>query len=172
MKVIKAIDNGLTKVEEFLAEILMICMIATVTIQIVNQAFLHLDCFTWTEELSRVFLIWTLMIGACIVTKRGKHLVVTFIYDGLKGPFKKVVRALVLLISIAVCCYICWSGIYMVKGQLAGKQTFAMIGLPTPAASVAVPICFGIMALRFLMIGIEEFFGPQEAEVVEEGGDK
>jgi len=169
MKVVKAIDNGLTKVEEFLAMILMIGMILTVTLQIVNQAFLHLDGFAWTEEFSRVLLIWTLMIGSCIVTKRGRHLVVTFVYDGLKGPVKMIVRILVLLISIFVCCYVCRSGIYMVKSQNAGNQTFAMIGLPMSYASISVPICFGIMALRFVLIGIEEVYN---AIVAKKGGDK
>ena len=170
MKVINAIDNGLAKIEEFLAEILMICMIATVTIQIVNQAFLHLSYFTWTEELSRVFLVWTLMIGACIVTKRGKHLVVTFIYDNLKGTFKTIVRVLVLLISIAVCFYVSWSGVYMVKAQIAGKSTFAMIGLPTPVASISIPICFAVMGIRFIIIGIQELYAAKHG--VQEGEDK
>ena len=156
MKIVNAIDKGLSKVEEFLAMILMIAMILVVSLQIINQAFMHLDGLAWTEELSRVLLVWTLMIGACIVTKRGSHLVVTFIYDNLKGAFKVIVRALVILICILVCCYVCRSGIYMVKAQTKGHQLFAMLGLPLSVASVSIPICFGIMAIRFAIIGIQE----------------
>ena len=157
MKVVNAIDKGLAKIEEFIAMILMAGMIIVVSLQIINQAFLHLSIFTWTEELSRVLLVWAIMIGACIVTRRGSHLSVTFIYDGLKKPVQRVVRVLVLLICIFVCCYVTRSGVYMVMKQTSGHQLFAMLGLPLSVASISVPICFGLMAIRFVIIGIQEF---------------
>ena len=156
MKVIDVIDKALAKVEEALAMVLMIIMLIVVTIQVVNQAFLHFNNITWTEEISRILLVWVIFIGACIATRRGSHLVVSFVYDNLKGPAKIIVRIFVLLTCIFVTAYICRSGIAMVQVQKAGKQFFGITGLPVYVASLAVPVCFAEMCLRFIMITIRE----------------
>ena len=69
MKIIDIVDKGLAKVEEILAMVFMIIMLIVVTIQVVNQAFLHFNNVTWTEEISRILLVWVIFIGACIATR-------------------------------------------------------------------------------------------------------
>ena len=164
MKIIDIVDKGLAKVEEILAMVFMIIMLIVVTIQVVNQAFLHFNNVTWTEEISRILLVWVIFIGACIATRRGSHLVVSFVYDNLKGPAKIAVRVFVLRTCIFVTAYICRSGIAMVGVQARGNQFFGITGLPVWVASVAIPVCFAEMCLRFIMILIRELAALKAAK--------
>ena len=156
MKVLDAIDKGLAKAEEFVAMVFMSIMIIVVSLQVVNQAFLHFDNITWTEEVSRILLVWVVFIGGCIATRRGTHLAVSFVYDGLKGPVKVVVRVMVLLVCIFVTAYVCRSGIAMIGVQNTQGQFFGITRLPVWVASLAVPVCFAEMSLRFAIILIRE----------------
>lgn len=164
MKVIDAIDKGLAKAEEVIAMVFMSIMIIVVSLQVVNQAFLHFDNITWTEEVSRILLVWVVFIGGCIATRRGSHLAVSFIYDGLKGPVKLVVRVAVLLVCMFVCGYVCRSGIAMIGVQNMQGQFFGITRLPVWVASLAVPVCFAEMCIRFAIILIRELHAAMKGK--------
>ncbi len=155
MKAIQAIEKALAQAEEIFIMFLLSAMVIVVSIQVVSQSFLHLD-ITWTEEISRIMLIWCLMIGSCIAVRRGSHLAVEFVYQSLHGAAKLVLRMVVLLICVIVCIYICRSGVYMVSSHIQRGNFFGITHLPLWAASVAVPLAFAIMAFHFVVLALSD----------------
>ncbi len=155
MKAIQAIEKALAQAEEIFIMFLLSAMVIVVSIQVVSQSFLHLD-ITWTEEISRIMLIWCLMIGSCIAVRRGSHLAVEFVYQSLHGAAKLALRMVVLLICVIVCIYICRSGVYMVSSHIQRGNFFGITHLPLWAASVAVPLAFAIMAFHFVVLTLSD----------------
>ena len=171
MKTINAIDKALTKIEELLVMILLCLMVAVVSLQVLNQTVLHMDIM-WTEEVSRIFLVWVTLVGASMAIRKGQHLSVDFVYDNLKGVPKYICRVIVLLVSLFTTLYVGRSGIFMVIDQANRGNFFGITQLPTWVASGAVPVCFLLMSLRYIMLLVGEaieFFGRAKTE---EGGEK
>lgn len=156
MKVINSIDRGLAKIEEVICLILLTAMICVVTLQVLNQAFLHIRTIVWTEEVSRILFVWSIMIGSSLAVRKGDHLTVDFIYTHLKGAAKYICRVLILLICIVTCAYITRSGVMLVLNHIKRSSFFGITLWPMWVASIAVPIGFGLMTLRFLMLLITE----------------
>ena len=92
MKVINSIDRGLAKIEEFICLILLTAMICVVTLQVLNQAFLHIRTIVWTEEVSRILFVWSIMIGSSLAVRKGDHLTVDFIYTRFKGNARYILQ--------------------------------------------------------------------------------
>lgn len=172
MKVLNKIDDFLAKIEEALCLIILSAMIAVVTIQVLNQTIFHIHSLVWTEEISRILFVWSILIGSSLGVNKAAHLSVDFLATRFKGRAKNILNIVIYLICVPTCLYICRSGYYLVKNQLSHGDFFGITLLPMPVASIAVPICFGLMALRWLKLLIEEIavlIGKPAS--VEEGGE-
>lgn len=156
MKIIKSIDKVLAKIEETICLILLTAMICVVTLQVLNQTLLHIRSIVWTEEVSRILFVWSIMIGSSLAVRKGDHLTVDFIYTHFKGNAKYILRVIILLICIVTCAYITRSGIYLVLTNIKRNNFFGVTLWPTWVASVSVPIGFGLMTIRHIMILISE----------------
>ena len=172
MKIVNKIDNFLAKIEEVLCLFILSAMIAVVTIQILNQTIFHIRTLVWTEEISRILFVWSILIGSSLGVNKGAHLSVDFVSTHLKGKAKNVLNILIYLFCVPTCAYICRSGYILVTKQLAHGDFFGVTLLPMPVASIAVPICFGFMTLRWFKLLIEEILALIGKPVnVEEGGE-
>ena len=172
MKVIDSIDRVLAKIEEIICLILLTAMICVVALQVLNQALLHIRSIVWTEEVSRILFVWSIMIGGSLAVRKGDHLTVDFIYTRFKGKARSILRVIILLICVATCAYITRSGVFLVQTNIKRGNFFGVTLWPTWVASISVPIGFALMTIRYIMIlvkeSIEEFRRP-EAE--QEGGE-
>ncbi len=156
MRIVDKIDNYLAKIEEILCLIILTAMIAVVTIQVLNQTVLHIHTLVWTEEISRILFVWSILIGSSLGVNKAAHLSVDFLATRFKGKAKSVLNIIIYLICVPTCAYLARSGYFLVRNQLAHGDFFGITLLPMPVASIAVPICFGLMALRWLKLLIEE----------------
>lgn len=159
MKVLDKIDRILAKVEETLAVSLLTAMVAVISLQILNQTLFHIHAIVWTEEVSRILFVWSIMIGSSLAVRKGDHLAVDFIYNNLKGVVRFICRIVVLLICIVTCMYILRSGIYLVTGHIQHGNTLGITLLPTWVISSAVPVGFTLMTVRFILLFIQEIAG-------------
>lgn len=82
---------------------------------------------TWSEELSRIMLIWTVFIGAAAVFLRGEHIAVDFLSKRLQGRAATTMRFVhAILILLFLACV------------LVGA--YQMIGLTWVVRAESVPI--------------------------------
>ena len=172
MKIINSIDRVLAKIEETLCLILLTAMILVITLQVLNQAIFHIGSIVWTEEVSRILFVWSIMIGSSLAARKGDHLTVDFIYTHFKGNAKYILRVIILLICIVTCAYIARSGVYLVMTNIKRKNFFGVTLWPMWVATVSVPIGFTMITLRYIMQLISEsitkFRGPKAEQ---EGGE-
>ena len=126
--------------------------------------------FGWSQTLALVLLLWVGMIGTSMATKEGRHIAVDAVKrvlpDRLKRPFEIAAAA----VTIALCtfltilgaryCYENW-----VDWVASDYRSFVFEVLPIPywAATLPIPIGFGLTALRFVSVAL---FGSKEIDVL------
>lgn len=81
----------------------------------------------WAEELSRFIFIWTVMLGAVVVTREQSHIELTIIVDRLPTRLKFVISMLTRLLMICFCAVMIQQGlkIYPIVAE-AASPTFAI----------------------------------------------
>ena len=172
MKIINAIDRVLAKIEETVCLVLLTAMILVITLQVLNQAVLHIRSIVWTEEVSRILFVWSIMIGSSLAARKGDHLTVDFIYTHFKGNAKYILRVIILLICIVTCAYIARSGVYLVMTNIKRKNFFGVTLWPMWVATVSVPIGFTMITIRYIMQLISETVEKfRNNKTAEEGGE-
>ena len=97
------------------------------------------------QEVIDTFFIYGIFIGAAVATRRGDHLMLTAIAEGLRGRARLAVEILTRLVVLAVALCMVWFGWL---NFLAGFSSFRMPSM-TPIASLyaAIPLSGALIAL-------------------------
>ena len=93
---------------------------------------------SWTEEVMRRLLIWCVMLGVVVAFRRGALVSVDLMLRTSRGAWRRAVRALIAIVSLAFLAVIVWFGV-----DLAWRvrfQTFASIELSMGWAYLALPV--------------------------------
>ena len=90
----------------------------------------------WTEELSRLSMIWMVFLGAALAIRRRGHFVVEFVVQALPAGARRAARAAILLILLVV------SGVFLIQGML-----FARMGLDVVSATMDVRMVWSYAAV-------------------------
>ena len=96
-------------VEEVIAVALLIAMTAITLIQVACR-YLMTNPFIWTEEVTRLTLIWMAFVAAAAVTRRGLHLAVDAGLNAMPLRARRITQTLVhvlLALLFAWIAYIC-----------------------------------------------------------------
>jgi len=126
--------------------ILMLCLVITTTLQIVFRVFF--DALTWSEELSRYFLVWITFFAATIAYKRGSHIAINFVVVKLESKFKFLITIFQYIVSIlffSILFYYSWKMI-----QLQFFQTSPAMSLPMQYIYSCITISMIIMIIHAL----------------------
>lgn len=104
----------------------------------------------WTEEFSRLLLVWTALWGAAIVQRDGDHIAMSVLYDFLPVPLQRAVLILGDLVALSVLGVIAWYGWTTAQRQM-GMST---VSLGVPIAVFILPVALGgtIMFVHTLVL--------------------
>lgn len=96
----------------------MICLVSIALL--VNFQFL--DRFSssptvWTEEVSRILLIWLAYLGCSAVTRRGVHIGVDLVVARLRGIVKHIAVFLLSSVEMLLFGLICWQGVRLLQAS-------------------------------------------------------
>lgn len=92
------------KIAEICAALALLVLVV-MTIAAVFMRYFWNEPIQWTEEMSGLLMIWVVMLGAVVAERDKAHLTIPFVVDGLPGRAKKLVSAVISLISIALLLY-------------------------------------------------------------------
>jgi C4-dicarboxylate transporter DctQ subunit len=110
---------------------------------------------SWSEELARYMMVWTVSIGAAIGAKTGAHVGIEAFINIF--PKKLVKAALVVsgAISASFSLFLCVFGIILVRRIVGTGQVSPAMELPMGLIYAAVPVGSLFMAGHFLFAGLE-----------------
>lgn len=102
---------------------------------------------SWTEEVMRRLLIWSVMLGTVAAFRRGAMISVDLVLRTSRGAWRRIVRTGISAVTLAFLGVLLWQGI-----DLAWRvrfQTFASVDLSMAWAYAALPVgaALGIVAV-------------------------
>ncbi len=144
--------NRFHRVEDALLVFLLTAMILLAGSQIVMRNFFDAG-FVWIDPLLRVMVLWLGLIGATVATRDNKHIRIDLLSRFFKRNTHRLIQALVGQVSAWTCLLIAWHGMKWIRLDYEdGLTSFA--GIPAWLLEVVVPLSFGLIGLRYLVMSI------------------
>ncbi len=162
VKLLRTIDNGLTRVEECLVAVLLFVMTSVIFLAVVERYFLQIG-ITWTEEFARYLSVWAAFIGSALAVKKGAHIGIEAFVQILPERLRQFEDLLVDLIGIAFSGVVCCVGIGFVLKLIGTNQLSPALRINMAWAYSAVPAGCALMAVHYtikFVLGALAFFAP------------
>ena len=152
---------------------LLAAMVLTVTWQIMSRYFLG-DPSSWTEEVSRLLLIWLGILGASYAYREKAHLGLDILKTKLRPVRARQLSVLVDLVTMAFAAVVMvYGGAKLVAVTLELEQITAVTHLPMGYIYAVVPLS-GVLFLVYGSVSIQHTLShPLELQQVssENGGN-
>lgn len=140
---------------------LLLGLVATMVVLAVAPILLRLAGVAaplWTDAAVRILVLWLAMAGALAATRDGRHIRVDAILHYLPAVGRRPLLRMVDGLTAAVCAVLAWQTGRLVAMEY-GAGTHAFAGVPAWVAELALPVGFGLMAVRF---ALNTLLGPPE----------
>ena len=109
--------------------------------------YIFLAPIIWAEEVLGYVLVWTVYLGAVLVTWDGGHLKMDLLSRTLTGPARTIVNGVAALCFVAVGCLI----VYQSRAAIAEFNYLSQVAeLPMQWIHAAVPVSFVLIVLGIL----------------------
>ncbi len=110
--------------------------------------------FLWSEDVSRVLLVFLVYFGAAAVAHDDSHIRVEFLLGALPDKARAVAQLIINIACLAFSLTAVWLGFRLVRDTAMLGMSFAHSGLPMPVwvAQSCIPLAFIMMSIRFLLL--------------------
>lgn len=150
--------RGVRLVEDAVIVLLVLVMILLAASQIALRNFWG-GGVVWIDPLLRVMVLWVGLLGAMAATRRNNHITVDVLSRFLPPALKRTSQWITGSFAALICMVLTWHGARFVAMEYeAGTVLFS--GIPAWCCELIIPLGFGVMALRFLLVTINP---PPEA---------
>lgn len=130
--------------------------------------YLFSEPVLWAEEILSYLMVWSVFLGAVLVTWEGRHIKMDLISARIPAPASVILNAVTVAVFAAVCCFMIvqsWTVTSMAR-QIDQRSVAAEI--PMALAHVAVLLGFAGMLLAVLLRVpqyVRNVFGSETAAV-------
>lgn len=150
------LDEVIARAEQFLLAILLSLMILVAFSQILLRNFFATG-ISWGDQFVRYLVVWAGFAGAALATREGKHIKIDVFSRWVPGRSNRIIKMITNLFSFFICGLLAYAAIVFVRNEAQiGGATFFEI--PTWIPQLIIPVSFGLMALRFGLRALAEFF--------------
>ncbi len=128
---------------------ILFAAIVALTIAQVGFRYLLGAPLIWSEELSKLLLVWMVFLGAAAIAFDGKHLDVDVVFKALPRPARTAVRWLNLAVAVAFFAAMGWYALDII--EIESWASLGATGLS--AAWVRAPAAVGaVLIIAFLIL--------------------
>lgn len=152
----KALSDGISRIEKLLGIVLMLAMAVVVTLAVVFRYLLNAP-FSWAGEVSVYLLIWVSFIGGSLGLKYRSQAAVTILLDYLPARVQKILLIIghvLILLFFALMLY--YSYQWVLSPGVAFQKSSALL-MPMWIPFSAVPVGLTCAAVHVLSNLIEMF---------------
>ncbi|GGK21423.1 TRAP transporter small permease [Salinarimonas ramus] len=112
----------------------------------------------WVDEATRWLMVWMVFLGLGLALEQGKHVAMTSLLATFSQGTRRMVRRAIDLVGLLFSLAIVWFGWDITRLVLGTGQVSPTLGLTTAILYLALPVGFGLLALRYLagLLGIQE----------------
>lgn len=144
--------------EEGVVASMLLAMIVLTCVQVGMRTFFS-SGLDWADSLLRYLVLWSGLLGAAIATRKGQHINIDLASRLLPAKWLRWLGVVLNIFSTLVCAGLTWSGYLFVKSELEFGGDAALLGLAHWQLSLAFPLVFALITLRFLIISGQFLLG-------------
>lgn len=125
--------------------------------------------FSWTDPLLRILVLWVGMLGAVAASREDKHISIDIFSRLLQGRALAISRTVVALFTAGVCGLLAWHTFRFVQDEYAWSDV-AVAGLPIWVWQSILPLGFGLITWRYILLAISRTTEAVRGAIRDEGG--
>lgn len=125
--------------------------------QIFLRNFFDTSLF-WGDEMLRMMVLWLTVAGGLAASRMDKHISIEVLDRFLPDAIQRSVKIIIDLFTATVCAFIAWHSARFVMGSYEFGDT-VMKNTPAWMLQIVLPVGFGLMAYRHLVLAIKRQFG-------------
>lgn len=149
----------LHRIEDGILVALLSIMIVLAFMQIVLRNGFDTG-FTWADSLLRVMVLWIALIGAMVACRQRQHINIDVITRFLPTTVRRISQIITSLFAAVICLILAKYTFSFVQMEYQ-SPSMAFANIPTWVCESIMPICFVMMALRYLLYAVQDaFFTP------------
>jgi TRAP-type C4-dicarboxylate transport system permease small subunit len=134
-------------VEAALGLFLMLGMLYAAALQVtIRYALADVITVPWTEEFSRLLLVWAAFWGALLTQRTDEHISVTIVFNLLPPPAQRAVLIFGDLMTLGFLAVVVWYG--WQAAQLQHAIATITLGLPVAAFAYVIPVA-GVLLVGY-----------------------
>ncbi|MEE9496210.1 MAG: TRAP transporter small permease [Desulfobacterales bacterium] len=149
------IRTVLHRIEDGILVAILTLIIGLAAFQILLRNFFGAG-IVWGDMLVRVLVLWIGLVGAMVAARQNKHISIDLVARYLPRRFNLPVKAFVELFVAVVCTLAAFYSYVFVRSEFYdGGPAFGQV--PVWVCEAIMPVAFGVMALRYLMMSLIKF---------------
>ena len=115
----------------------------------VTMRYLFVAPTVWSEEISRLCLVWGTWLAAAILLHHRQHISITMLTDRLPLSVRRIQETLVLLFIAGVAATVVWYGAPLAFDSFErGRTTGSMLNISKVWSEMAVPVGCALLCLQ------------------------
>ncbi|SDJ32067.1 TRAP transporter small permease [Salimicrobium halophilum] len=158
MKLFRALDKGILKLEEFILSYAIILIALMVISKPITRTLLGYT-LPFADEVSQISVTIATFMGISYAARKGRHISMSAFYDMAPFKVRKVLSIFIpLLTAIILFAFAYYSTLYVLDIKASGRVTPAL-QMPTYILYMFIPIGFflgGIQFIRNMWINIRD----------------
>jgi C4-dicarboxylate transporter DctQ subunit len=119
---------------------------------------------SWSEELSRFLIVWSIFIGVSIGVRKNQHIGVDALIRFLPHRLKVASEVLLNLIGVVVVCVLVYISIGYIKDTIEYEQLSPAMRIPMYIPYLAMPVGLTLSGIRFIQDIVRLFTRTDQAE--------
>jgi len=136
--------------EDGLIVLIVLMMVALAVAQIVLRNLAGTS-LVWADPLLRNAVLWIGLLGAMIASRKDEHIRIDLAANFLPERLLPWITGLVDLFTAGICLLTAWYGLgFVIEERQFGGAAFA--GIPSWLLQSVIPLGFGVIALRYLIL--------------------
>lgn len=153
MKFLLLIDKGIAKLAGWILVFVLSVMIVMSFGQVLLRNFFETS-IGWGDIFLRHLVLWLGFLGATIATGENRHIKVDFLAKFIPNKLQKIFAILTSLFAAAVCYLLLRAALVFINIGI-DPHSILILNLPTWYFVIIIPIGYGLMAFRFVVVALE-----------------
>lgn len=161
----KKLDKIVSMVEELIAVAGMSAM-SIITILAVFFRYVLSDPIIWAEEAARYLMVWSTLLGISIATRQKAHLGIDIFVSMAPEKLQRALEILSASMMILMYVFLVLVSILFIQNAVKTGNVSPMLRIPFYQIYLALPIGFGLSAVRGIQVLLGVIKGRDEKEEV------
>jgi len=143
--------------EDAILVLILTTMIFLASAQIFLRNFFDVGFF-WGDEMLRMLVLWLAVAGAVSASRTDKHISIDVLNRFLPAKVSLAVKIVVHIFTATVCAVVAWHSLAFVQTSYEFEDVL-LGNVPAWILQSVLPIGFGLIAWRYSLFALKEFFG-------------